>query len=247
MVITSSANKVFRHLNSLWSAKGIRQHNQALVCGPKLVHECINGIEGCQLKQLVYPDGRSYSELPAELPALQLSPALFKQLDQLGTDYPLAVVEAPEPKAYDLTTQEPAIVLPLQNPDNLGAALRSAVAFGIKRIVLTKESCQPYLPRAIRSAAGAIFHAKLCSLALPVAELVLPSQRGVALDAGGEEINAFDWPKNPIFCVGAEGPGEASLPAGVVRCRIPMRGPDIDSLNATVALSIALYQWQQSD
>ena len=105
-----------------------------------------------------------------------LSKSLFQKLDVLGTHAPLAVVEVPTPGTLnnflDLLQVKPplsasetqaaslagsksaTLMLPLGNPLNLGACIRSARAFGLSHVLLSRESANPYLPQAIRSSAG---------------------------------------------------------------------------------------------
>ncbi len=66
----------------------------------------------------------------------------------------------------------------------------------------------------------------------------------VALDRAGEPIAGFSFPKGFALLAGVEGPGlPDALRANAVS--IPMEG-GVESLNAAVAASIALYAWRSS-
>jgi TrmH family RNA methyltransferase len=63
----------------------------------------------------------------------------------------------------------------------------------------------------------------------------------VALDMSGENLPGFKWPKNSLLLIGEEGRG---LPAGLKashRLKIPTQ--NVESLNAVVAASLALYDY----
>ena len=123
----------------------------------------------------------------------------------------------------------------VRDPGNVGAVLRSALAFGASSVALGPETADPFGPKAVRASMGAIF-------AVPVARVAaiaqLPSPR-VALAAGGGE--ALRGPLEGTLVIGAE---RAGLPDEVVEAcdavaHIPIAG---DSLNAAMAATIALYE-----
>jgi TrmH family RNA methyltransferase len=125
------------------------------------------------------------------------------------------------------------LVVPIGDPGNLGALVRSAEAFAVPRVILTREAAHPFLPRAVKASAGSV-------LRLPLARgpvLAKFPASCIALDAGGVSIDEFTWPKQGLLLVGEEGPGfsASSFPNQI---RIPTRG--VESLNVVVAASIAL-------
>ena len=123
----------------------------------------------------------------------------------------------------------------VRDPGNVGAVLRSALAFGASSVALGPETADPFGPKAVRASMGAIF-------AVPVARVAgiaqLPAPR-VALAAGAGE--ALRGPLEGTLVIGAE---RAGLPDEVVQAcdavaHIPIAG---DSLNAAMADTIALYE-----
>jgi RNA methyltransferase, TrmH family len=58
----------------------------------------------------------------------------------------------------------------LQDPGNLGTLIRTAVAFGIRDVMVTPETVNHWNPKVVRSAMGAIFVAKISRL--PMEEIV---------------------------------------------------------------------------
>jgi len=124
----------------------------------------------------------------------------------------------------------------ISDPGNVGAVLRSALAFGASCVALGPACADPYGPKAVRASMGAVF-------AVPLARAepaVLPGRR-VALVAG--EGQPLTGPANGevTLLVGAERDG---LPADVVSgceevAHIPIRS---ESLNAAMAATVALYE-----
>jgi hypothetical protein len=115
--------------------------------------------------QVLLREGMNTTPEVIGLPTTLLSPALFAQLDPAGSNMPLVVVGVPEfiPHRYEAgTAVSPtrAIVLGLQNPGDLGAAVRTAVHFGWTDIILTKESAHPFHPEALLRAGAAALRAR---------------------------------------------------------------------------------------
>src|SRR5262249_21738504 len=135
----------------------------------------------------------------------------------------------------------------LQDPQNFGAIIRSAVALGATAIVWPEHRSAPLTAATFRASAGAVEHASLCRVsALPPA-LETMKRSGLAvvgLDANGtSSIDALDLTGPVALVVGAEGKGLRKTVKSVCTslARLPMRGP-IASLNASVAIAIAIYE-----
>ncbi len=135
----------------------------------------------------------------------------------------------------------------ITDPHNLGAIVRSAVAFGADAVLTLKDRAAPVTPVVVRASAGATEHARivrLTNLARTLADLVDRGLDAIGLDAEGD-VDLAALPPAPggrVLVVGAEGQGLRRLVRE--RCtrlaRIPHPGP-VASLNASVAASIALY------
>lgn len=135
----------------------------------------------------------------------------------------------------------------LQDPQNFGAAIRSAVAFGAEAVIWPEHASAPLTPATFRASAGAIEHATLCrvpSLVSALTELGTQGAMTVGLDASAEaSIDELDLKGPVVLVVGSEGKGLGRQVRRTCQrlAKLPMRGP-IDSLNASVALAIALYE-----
>jgi TrmH family RNA methyltransferase len=123
------------------------------------------------------------------------------------------------------------------DPGNVGAVVRSALAFGAASVVLGPGCADPFGPKAVRASMGAIFQ-------VPVARAEhveqLPGER-VALVGRAGDVLAGPARGALTILVGAEREG---LPAAVVAAsdrvvHIPIAS---ESLNAAMAATVALYE-----
>jgi 23S rRNA (guanosine2251-2'-O)-methyltransferase len=147
----------------------------------------------------------------------------------------------------------PAVVLALdeiEDPQNFGAVIRSAVGLGATAILWPEHHTAPLTPATFRASAGAVEHALLCRVgSLPHAldRLRAAGAAVIGLDANAEhdlrQIGSKDGQMPSVLVVGAEGKGlrRPVKKACTDLARLPMPGP-IDSLNASVAAGIALYE-----
>lgn len=243
--IESEDNRLFKQLQKALSGRGIRKSDTALVSGTKIIADILRvspKISEAWISTAKHAPPPA--ALPAGTPWYELAPALFRELDVSGTDAPLLLVATPTLApwtAEDGFAKGCSVLVPFQDPENVGAVIRSAVGFGAASVILLAEAAHPYHPKAVRASGGAVFLANLRrgpSLAdLPES---LPI---VALSAEGSDVATFAFPERFGLLPGLEGPG---LPERF-RARalsIPMAG-GVESLNAASAAAIALYLWSR--
>jgi 23S rRNA (guanosine2251-2'-O)-methyltransferase len=152
----------------------------------------------------------------------------------------------------ELDTSEGALIVvldELEDPQNFGAILRSAVGLGATAVVWPEHHSAPLTPATFRASAGAVEHATLCRVAgLPsaLADLTARGVKVIGLDSNApsliEEVT-FEGASPVAIVIGAEGKGlRKSVKAACEElARLPMQST-IDSLNASVAAAIALYE-----
>jgi RNA methyltransferase, TrmH family len=234
--ITSSHNAKFKHWQSLLEARGIKKAGKALVSGRKLVAELVEQIPS-MIDEILLPPK---TEMQVDgIKVYQLSGSLFKTLDVIGTKGPIAVVAVPSVQEWKQESPRGLeLIVSLSDPSNLGALIRSAEAFGVRRVVLTRECASPFLPKAIKASALSCFRVQLAETA-SIQELQIAN--AAALDMSGQPLPEFKWPKDICLVLGEEGQG---LPEHlqVKKLKIPMHGR-VESLNATVAASLAMYSY----
>ncbi|MBP7735591.1 MAG: 16S rRNA (guanine(527)-N(7))-methyltransferase RsmG [Spirochaetes bacterium] len=253
--ITSPENKTFKELKRLGDGSAIRKSGTALVSGKKIIAELM-GRDGITIDELILHDG--YGEDDDGINALidkheaagslyVLKKSLFNEIDIFNTGGPILVVRTPEMKEWDMDIGPGCTLLvPFQDPANVGSVIRSAVGFNVGKIVLLKEAANPYHPKSIRASAGSVFNAVM-ERGPSIRELPsLLKERVssvVALDAEGDPLHSFTFPERFLLLPGIEGPGLPDTFRGK-SVSIPLNS-SVESLNAPVSVSIALYEWSR--
>jgi len=147
-------------------------------------------------------------------------------------------------------SSEPLFVLildTLQNPQNLGTLIRTAEAVGVHGVVIAAHRAAEITPAVVSASAGATEHMLVAqaNLAQAIVELKEAGAWVVGLAEDGQLVGAsHDSPLQGALAMVVGSEGEGIRPLVRQYCdfllRLPMKG-QIESLNAAVAGSIALY------
>ena len=133
------------------------------------------------------------------------------------------------------------------DPQNVGAAFRSAAAFGARAVILQDRKSPPLTGALAKAAAGAIEvtpHVRVVNLARAVETLRSLGYLTIALEGEADATlaEALSDERAAAIVVGAEGKGlrPSVAEACEARARIPIV-PTMESLNVSAAAAIALY------
>lgn len=135
----------------------------------------------------------------------------------------------------------------VEDPQNLGAVIRSAEAFGAMAVVLPKDRTAPLSAAAVKASAGAgerVDVIRVTNLSRTIEALQKSRVQIVGLDAnGGSPLAETDLTGRVALVIGGEGKGLRRLTRE--KCdrlaTIPIIG-GVASLNLSVATGIALYE-----
>ena len=138
------------------------------------------------------------------------------------------------------------------DPQNLGAVIRSAAAFGASGVILPERRSASVTAAAWKVSAGAAEHMPVAKVVNLTKALEGLKERGyyvVGLDGGGRaRVGATGFEGDPLVVVlGSEGEGISRLVRQTCDAiaGIPISGM-VESLNASVAAGIALYAVAQA-
>jgi TrmH family RNA methyltransferase len=173
---------------------------------------------------------------------------LQRLADSRTPQHLLAIVRRRDvPVAEVLSRPGPVLFLfGIQDPGNLGAAVRVGEAAGCAGVLAAPGSADFFSPRAVRASAGSVLRLPVSGKVSfePFARDARQAGRPIcgAVPEGGIDPFEDPPPQEAVLVIGSEGTG---LPAGAYRFldsrwTIPMR-PPVDSLNAAVAAALLLY------
>ena len=139
----------------------------------------------------------------------------------------------------------------IRDPGNLGTMIRTAYAFGIDRIFISRDSADIYSPKVIRAAMGTIFRQAITiSDELDTVESLKKAGCAVyaaALRPDAKEVGSFALPERVCFAVGNEGHGlsDELISAATGTAIIPMID-GCESLNAAGAAGILSWEMRKT-
>ncbi len=189
--------------------------------------------------------------------ALDVTRVVRSRLDDMvAANHHGVLLEAspyPYVEEYDLDelAQDKGIILALDSivdPQNVGTLLRTAEATGVKLVVIPSDRAATITPAVVNVSSGAVEHLQIAEETNLTRFLNRAKEAGfwvagLAGDEGAEPL--FDSRMTPplVLVVGSEGSGLRRLVRETcdLVVSIPMAGR-VESLNAAVAGSIALYE-----
>ncbi len=252
-IIESADNTVYKKIKKvLTSSKSIKKEKFTIIAGEKIVNEFISKYPEKILQFFFTKDldneklNQYYNILKKySIEFIFLSKHLLDNLEINEFLPPFLAVKVSEIEPFNKIHFEKAIVLPVKDPLNLGSAIRSILAFGINHILLTKESCNPYLWKSIRSSSGYVFDCKFFFVEDLISFLKNLNHRIYILTLKGEDIRNIKDSSPYVLILGEEGKGipeniENLNLSNIKKIKIPINHY-VDSLNVSVSCGIALF------
>lgn len=252
--ITSAQNASLKRIRALHDRSAREKESLFLIEGPKLLNEALAkhvSVVDVVASKSFWLEGMPHLD-QAQIETVSIvEDKLFKELMTTQTSCGVIAVARFRDTSLDECLQGARTLLVigegLQDPGNVGTLIRAALAFGASGLALIKGSVDPYNPKVVRSAMGALFALPVVlvdDLAELFRRLKEESIRIVALETHAEHSLHATKLTGPIaILLGNEGNGlstEARSFADEL-ARIPI-SPASESLNVAVCGSIVLYQ-----
>jgi 23S rRNA (guanosine2251-2'-O)-methyltransferase len=222
-------------------------------------------VRASQIKKIIFAEGREAKGLKIliDLVKREKIPIEYRQrriLDQIsGITHHQGVLAITSPyreagldtiieKWRDSGERLLALILDgIQDPQNLGALIRTACACGVHGVITSKERAAPVTGAVFKASAGAVEHTHIARITNIAVVIECLKERGawiVGTSADSEtSIYELDGTRDLALVIGSEGKGIRPLVRK--KCdflvNIPLRG-EISSLNASAAGAIALYE-----
>jgi TrmH family RNA methyltransferase len=241
--------KPLKWYKALATAKGRAEAGAFLIEGDRAIRQVIRNYPKSIVEVL------SVSELASlykGYPVRHLTEGQFKSICLTKTPQgPLAVVKIPDGvDSRDLPGDIGDKVLLLediQDPGNIGSLIRSAVAFGYSGVVMSDKCADPFSPKCVQSTAGAVLSLWIRRTASYMDIVGEMKSRGYSIVAtalnGEDSISILSGLGKVVLALGNEAGGlsESVLRLSDYRCKIPIEGERIESLNVAACGAICMY------
>lgn len=136
----------------------------------------------------------------------------------------------------------------LTDPQNVGAIIRSAAAFGSAGILMPSHNQAPLTGAVVKASAGMVFRIPIVSIGNINRTIELLKDRGFRVYAlamrGPKTVSEETYDTPSVFIIGNEGSGirQKTFEHCDATLRIPIH-PRCESLNASVSAAVVLYAW----
>ena len=137
----------------------------------------------------------------------------------------------------------------VRDPQNVGAIVRVAAAFGVDRIIMSRDCADIYNSKTLRASMGTLFSMKIDRVPdmKSAIESLMSSGRRVfaaALDRDSERLGRFDVSRGDCIVIGNEGHGLSAetINACYKTVFIPMAA-GVESLNAATAAAVLVWEF----
>ncbi|WP_297810601.1 RNA methyltransferase [uncultured Finegoldia sp.] len=236
-MITSTSNKIYKHCKSLYSKKFRYKFSEFIIEGYKLYNEALRS--RLKIKQVILREG----EAPIEGSVI-FDKKTFDSLSEMNnSEGIICVVEFLEKFQDD--SDKILFLENINDPGNLGTIIRSAEAFGYKKIIMSHNSCDIYNLKTVRSAMGSLFR-----LSIEYRDISILNEyknKGfkiyeTSLEKNSKSILEIKKKTKHILIIGNEANGISNEIKSFADefLIIPMDGIT-ESLNASIAASLSMF------
>ena len=240
MIISSVDNQKIKDLKKLSERKYRDKENLFLVEGEHLVLEAF---KSGSLRELILEEHERFSLDMVD--TTYVTNKVMNELSSLTT--PSTVIGLCNKLDNNEELGNHILLLDrIQDPGNLGAIIRSSVAFNIDTIVLGEGCVDLYNPKVLRATQGLIFHINIINENLST---FIPNLRNEGYKilgtkvTNGTSLKGFNSPLKFALVMGNEGAGmDLSTQELCDDFLYIDMNSDCESLNVSIACSIILYQ-----
>ena len=247
--ISSRKNSKILHMKKLGASREYRRTCGEYLCdGYTLLREAL--LSNAEVTGVLTCD-RESGGMPQNLPVTFVPRSLLEYVSPMKA--PQDVVfscKIPQELKEPITNGRFIILEGIQDPGNVGTVIRTANGFGIDTVVLTGGCADPYNPKTVRAAMGAVFRQRILEMTLK--EIAQMNDHGIellgaALGDGSRDIREAGLQEASVV-IGSEGRGlsQDMLRLCADTIVIPIN-PACESLNASAAAAVIMWEMIRAD
>lgn len=238
MFISSTDNNKIKEIKKLITKKGREKQKSFIVEGEHLVNEAYK--KGL-LKTLIVLENTNFS---LDVETLTVTIKVMKSISNL--DNPCPIMGIVKKVENNLIGNKILMLDDIQDPGNLGTIIRSACAFNVDTLVLSKGTVDVYNDKVIRATQGMLFNINIVIADLKelIKDLISKNYKIYGTNViNGKKLKSIEKSKKFAIIMGNEGKGISEEISKMCSefIYIPMNN-NCESLNVAVATSIILYE-----
>lgn len=242
MVYSSKQNPIIKKIASYKEKKYRFQDGVFVTEGVKTVNEAI--LNGQDVTIIAATEAVMPKIAACTAQVITVSDEVFKYISDETTPQGALAVIVRRTSAVKKPTGSALILDGIKDPGNMGTIIRTAAALNYKDLYLI-GCVDPYSPKCVRASMSGIYFVNIYETDLETALAAVKSAnlKVVALDMAGKDLKGCNPQKNGVcIIVGSEANGlsPAARKGADEILSIKMEAQS-ESLNAAVALSIAMY------
>ncbi len=241
-MLSSKSNSLIKLIISLKDKKNRDESGLFLIEGNKFINDALKN--GFKAKYLIctQKNADNFSSLNN---VNVVTDELFSCIS--GTKTPqgvMGIFEIPQRTFDEVLACDKILFLEnVQNSDNAGALIRSAVCAGYKAVLLSEATADPYSEKAVRASAGSILN--ICIYRCDLSDIHILKTQGYKIIGAHlrGDINAHLTYDKLVLVIGNEGAGMSDAVTSIcdVLVKIPIYG-NCESLNAVNAGTLLMYK-----
>ncbi len=244
--VTSRDNPHIKQVVRLIQSKDARAESGTFVCeGAVLLSEA--QASGCKIVQLFCLPELLDTLPPLDCPITCVTPGVLQKISDVKT--PQGIVFVAQMPSAPLPPRGPLIALEdVRDPGNVGTIIRTAEALGMAGVVLLGHCADPFSPKVVRSAMGALFRLPLCTMTPETlrahADVHGLALYGTALRDDSVPIHTIAL-KNACVVIGNEAHGLSEHMRNLCQKCLIIPIETIQSLNAAIAAGICMWEMKR--
>ncbi|MBQ3404261.1 MAG: RNA methyltransferase [Oscillospiraceae bacterium] len=246
--ITSRKNLKVQELKKLGASRAYRRERGLVLCdGAKLLREA--ELAGLELGDVFICDGEDVDP-PFGAGVFRVSESLLEYISPLKNPQPVLFTCAMPSLSGSVPDGGAVLVLEnVQDPGNVGTAIRTANAFGIGAVILLGACADPFNPKTLRASMGAVFRQRIVECRPDELRGVTGGRKLIGAALGGycRDIRELEL-RDTAVCIGSEGRGLSNelLDMCDARVNIP-RAAGSESLNAAAAAAVLMWHMRAQE
>lgn len=183
---------------------------------------------------------KEIKDLPNSIPQYIVTSEIMDKISSLKSPQGVLAVCSMK-KEQSLSNDRILYLDDVSDPGNMGTILRTALAFGYKDIIVSKNSTSIYNEKVVQSSQGAIFKLNVIKGDVSTLKNLKDYEILSTEIKGSVSLKEVKHQKKFVLVLGNESRGVSKEISNISHQRIRIDIKDIESLNVAIAGAIAMY------